>query len=466
MPEAPLYDWDAERALLGAMMLSADAVRAAQGVVNAADFHKAAHGTIFRGIVSLVESGVLVDPVALAASLNGSLEGIGGKGELLKLQAETPASANAGHYAGIIAAHARTRRAQVILAEAHEDLIQGRDWAPRLAELAEATAQPDTADRMVTGIAFMDSQGVEYPTIWGDGDEVLWAAGQSLFITGPTGVGKSTLMIQLVAARLGLQGAVLGYETAMTESRVLYLAMDRPAQILRLFKRRFTDPQDRDALESDLRVWRGPLERDLAQDPGLLTRLAHEACADTVIIDSLKDATAELSTDEAGGGINRALQTALAEGIEVAVLHHQRKGTQGAKPKSIEDMHGNSAFKNGAGSVLLLWGAAGDSEVELVHLKQPVMEVGPLQVIHDHSTGVSTVARKPSDPLQVLKTTPGGATAEMLAQRDSGRDTPTGNQIRKAERKLDALVTKRLALKREGEDGKPARYVALENGSG
>lgn len=465
MAEAPLYDWDAERSLLGAMMLSADA-RVAAAAVTEADFHQPKHATIYRAIVALADTGALVDPVTLAAQLNGSLESVGGKGELAQIQVDTPASANAGAYARIVADHARNRRAQAILAEAHEDIVNGRDWEARLTELSANVAAPAAAERMVTGTAFMDAEGVDYPTIWGQADEVLWAAGQSLFITGPTGVGKSTLMIQLVAARLGLQSDVLGFETAMSKARVLYLAMDRPAQILRLFKRRFTDPQDRDALESDLRVWKGPLERDLAHDPALLTRLAHEADADTVIIDSLKDTTAELSTDEAGGGINRALQTALAEGIEVAVLHHQRKGAQGVKPKSIEDMHGNSAFKNGAGSVLLLWGAAGDSEIELVHLKQPVMEVGPLNIVHDHQRGLTSVARAPSDPLQVLKTTPGGVSAEALAQRDAGRDQPTGNQIRRAERKLDGLVTKHLALKREGEDGRPATYVALvSNGS-
>jgi hypothetical protein len=43
----------------------------------------------------------------------------------------------------------------------------------------------------------------------------------------------------------------------------------------------------------------------------------------------------------------------------------------------------------GAGSVLSLWGNAGDPVVEVTHIKQPAVEVGPWQIVHDHDVGVS-----------------------------------------------------------------------------
>ena len=67
----------------------------------------------------------------------------------------------------------------------------------------------------------------------------------------------------------------------------------------------------------------------------------------------------------------------------------------------------------GAGSVVLLWGSAGDVLVELVHLKQPVAQVGPLRIDHDHNTGVTSVDRGDVDPFTVLCHTPNG-----LAARD------------------------------------------------
>ena len=63
--------------------------------------------------------------------------------------------------------------------------------------------------------------------------------------------------------------------------------------------------------------------------------------ASVVIVDSLKDAAVELPDDEVGALWNRAVQTTLAAGVEVLVLHHQRKGQQGSRPKAIDDVYGS-----------------------------------------------------------------------------------------------------------------------------
>ena len=89
-----------------------------------------------------------------------------------------------------------------------------------------------------------------------------------------------------------------------------------------------------------------------------------------------------------GGNVNRAVQYVVVEGIEVVGLHHQRKGQGGAKPNGLEDVYGSTWLTAGMGSVVLLWGAAGDPNVELRHLKQPVAEVGPLRIEHDQLTGM------------------------------------------------------------------------------
>jgi replicative DNA helicase len=341
----------------------------------------------------------------------------------------------------------------------HEHIVAGRDWTLDVEHLIGLQSDTTTSDRLMSGAAFVSAQPEGHPTVWGDGEEVLWAAGQSLFVVGPPGVGKSTLTTQLVAGRLGLQEKVLGYEVEMTGSKVLYLACDRPTQIAGLFKRLF-GPDDMEALEEGLVVWRGPLEQDVAQHPDLLTRMCQASGCDTLVIDSLKDITTELSTDEAGGGVNRALQMTLAEGIEVLVCHHQKKGQGGAKPKTLEDVHGNSAFRNGAGSVVLLWGAAGDPVVELSHLKQPVAPVGPLSIIHDHASGRSRVEGSPTDPLKVMKQRAGGLTAHDLAAMDCGGD-PSKNETEKARNRLERLVKKSLARRVPGEKGEADRYVAV-----
>jgi hypothetical protein len=89
----------------------------------------------------------------------------------------------------------------------------------------EAAEAIDT--RLVPGGTFILDAPKGVPAVWGDGDQVAWSEGEPLLLVGPAGVGKTTLAGQLVMARLGLLGRVLGMPVVAGE-RVLYLACDRP----------------------------------------------------------------------------------------------------------------------------------------------------------------------------------------------------------------------------------------------
>ena len=109
----PPHNLEAEESLLGAMLLSRDAISvAAEARVEVSDFYKPAHGHIFEAITALNSHGEPADPVTVAEELRraGLLEPIGGKATLQRLQAGTPASANAGHYAQIVSELAVLRR--------------------------------------------------------------------------------------------------------------------------------------------------------------------------------------------------------------------------------------------------------------------------------------------------------------------------------------------------------------------
>jgi replicative DNA helicase len=101
----PPHNLEAEESLLGAMMLSREALTAAvEAHIEGEDFYKPAHGQIFDAAFLLHSRGEPVDPVTVAEELrrSGHLDAIGGRAALLRIQAATPASANAGHYAGIV----------------------------------------------------------------------------------------------------------------------------------------------------------------------------------------------------------------------------------------------------------------------------------------------------------------------------------------------------------------------------
>ncbi len=109
----PPHNLEAEESLLGSMLLSRDAITSAVEIrVDANDFYKPAHGHVFEAIMVLYGQGEAVDPVTVAEELRRAnlLEPLGGKGALLRLQAETPASANASHYAKIVSELALLRR--------------------------------------------------------------------------------------------------------------------------------------------------------------------------------------------------------------------------------------------------------------------------------------------------------------------------------------------------------------------
>lgn len=319
-------------------------------------------------------------------------------------------------------------------------------------------------DCSVDGATFLTTEGAEVPAVWGDSDTVAWSEGEPLFLVGPPGVGKSTVAQQLVLARLGLRdGGLLGMPVAVEPTKVLYLAADRPAQIARSMRRMVT-PEDYPDLGERLQVWRGPLPFDLAQEPQRLTGMARHFGAGTVIIDSLKDVALELVKDDVGARVNLALQHALAEGLQVLVLHHQRKGSAGnPKPRGLDDVYGSRWLTAGAGSVLLLWGTAGDAVIDLEHLKQPAGDIGPLKLFHDHRAGTTTLYEG-IDVYALVKSTRNGMTAKDAARALFSTPEPNRNEIEKARRRLDQLVARDVLVKDEGTSGgegggTPTRYL-------
>jgi replicative DNA helicase len=222
---------------------------------------------------------------------------------------------------------------------------------------------------------------------------------------------------------------------------------------------------DRATLREQLIVWRGPLPFSVVEEPLSLARFASERDVGAVVIDSLKDLALGLSKDEIGGAVNQALQELLAEGIEILALHHQRKEQQGVgnKPNKLADVYGSRWLTAGMGSVILLWGDPGDLVVELRHLKQPAEEIGPLQLLHDHEKG-STSVYEQVDPLDLVKAAGDeGITAERVAAAIFGVEAPSRNQIEKARRRCDRLVHQGLIAKR-GEKPHPVVYVPVNHG--
>ncbi|HHZ84474.1 MAG TPA: replicative DNA helicase, partial [Gammaproteobacteria bacterium] len=109
------FSVEAERAVLGGIMLKKDAWDLVAGVVLEEDFYKKEHKLIFKTIKNLQDLGKPVDLITVQEALegNGDLPGLvnlGGKGYLTQLAKETPSVANIESYAEIIKQRSNLRR--------------------------------------------------------------------------------------------------------------------------------------------------------------------------------------------------------------------------------------------------------------------------------------------------------------------------------------------------------------------
>ncbi|MCM3897864.1 bifunctional DNA primase/polymerase [Gordonia sputi] len=318
------------------------------------------------------------------------------------------------------------------------------------------------AERALDGMAFLTEAAAEKP-LWGLDDRVLWAPGEGLMICGPQGVGKSTIVQQLVLARLGLMPAEFcGLPVVVDKRPILYLAMDRPPQIRRSLNR-MVDVTDEDVaaiLKRQLVVWKGPPPVNAAEAPEVFAQWVamHGRDPGLVIVDSLKDLASGLSDDAVGSGINTAMQTILANGTEFIDLHHLRKATaDNRKPDKLADVYGSTWLTSGLGSVVLVWGDAGASRVELSHLKQPMAPVGPLMVEHAHGHGQSTAHDPEALVLQLaIDAGAGGITesAAVLGVYEATDDDPEYRAKKKrVRRRLDKLTKEGHLVYMPGEKG-------------
>jgi replicative DNA helicase len=325
-------------------------------------------------------------------------------------------------------------------------------------------AKAGGVSRLVNGASFALDAPTHIPPVWGSGQEVLWAQGEPLMICAPQGVGKTTLAQNLTLARIGSASDldVLGYAvTPDRDRRVLCIAADRPSQIARSM-RRMVSERDRRALAERLIVWRGPLPFDLTSEPDQLLAMVESAGAGTLVIDSLKDVAMPLSEDRVGAAVNIAIQKVIAAGVEVCTLHHQRKAqADNKRPAMLSDVYGSTWLTSGHGSVVLLWGQPGDPVVELVHLKQPGEQVGPLELVHDHIAGTIGVRERPTIA-QILSDAAEDVTVADAAMLLWGPG-PSRNDIEKTRRKLDGAVKSGLAERVNGAGPREAvRYSVID----
>jgi replicative DNA helicase len=111
MDKVPPQNTDAERSLLGSMLLDKDAVVNVSGWLKPHHFYDGRHAKIYENIVHLFENGLPIDVVTISDRLKKEkeLKKIGGRAYLAELASSVPTAAHAEEYANIVKESA-TRR--------------------------------------------------------------------------------------------------------------------------------------------------------------------------------------------------------------------------------------------------------------------------------------------------------------------------------------------------------------------
>jgi replicative DNA helicase len=128
---------EAEESLIGAMLLSSEAVSIAYETVQPEDFYRPLHGQIFGAIMALTHAGEPIDYVTVQAKLQERGAVAIELAVLSSLQMNTPSAANAQHYAEIVRDKAQQRRLIAVGGEIVDDSYVATDDVVGLIDEAE-----------------------------------------------------------------------------------------------------------------------------------------------------------------------------------------------------------------------------------------------------------------------------------------------------------------------------------------
>jgi replicative DNA helicase len=226
----PPHDLEAERAVLGALLLDAEAFTAIVEL-SPGDFYHPGHGLIFETLRDLRARGATTDVVTIAAELRqrNRLNAVGGLKYLGELTDAVASVQNVGAYAGIVASHALRRR-EIEATESAAHKLRNHEppetvWVELSRAFAAnaargegaATVGRDLDELFSTALARSSGREPALATPWPALDRLLGGSGLwpgMYVLVGSTGAGKSQWAVQLAthAARAGRRTLYLALE--------------------------------------------------------------------------------------------------------------------------------------------------------------------------------------------------------------------------------------------------------------
>jgi replicative DNA helicase len=227
MDRVPPHDVEAEIAVLGSMLLDAEAAGRVVSILRPEHFYRGPHADVYRVLTDLYDANRAIDIVLLREELQkrGMLEKIGGPGFLSRVLASVPTAANAEHYARIVQEHGLRRQVIRAANEIEREAYEASRDGGELVDFAESQFF-DLDDRSRSGEAThirdvltetfqkIDAlQGQEgritgVPTGFYDLDDMTSGlqGGELIVVAGRPSMGKTTFCLNVVEHAATLEG--------------------------------------------------------------------------------------------------------------------------------------------------------------------------------------------------------------------------------------------------------------------
>lgn len=153
--ERPLpHNLDAERSVLGAILLDNHALYAALELLRPEDFFLEQHQRLFHRMIALAERQLAIDPVTLAEELerNGELQAAGGTAYLAQLMDGVPRTSHVEHYARIVKEKSLLRHLIRVTDAIQQQALEADQQADEVLDRAESLIFQLAEDRVRSGL--------------------------------------------------------------------------------------------------------------------------------------------------------------------------------------------------------------------------------------------------------------------------------------------------------------------------
>lgn len=419
------YSLDAEKAVLGAVLISPKLWPSVSSELTDGDFYRGAHRLIFNTLADLSRRSAVVDTLTVvdALRLSGGLDEVGGPAYVSGLTDGIPSSANVGAYVRIVKEKARLRALAAIghslavsaneradlgstlLAEEAMRSLIGLDTGERRDVVRSKRAVDDYIETMILG-----EQKAPVTTGFIDLDRLIggFMAGELVILAARPSVGKTALALEAARMIARAESTVMMFSLEMSmraiTSRLISIESGVPASAIE----RGDATVDQLGLVSDAhqRMVDVPLyfqcsARTPTEVEGWCRRIRQESGRlDCVLVDYLQllapDHRGREASDDVAS-ISRALKLmAVRLNAVVIALSQLNRASEARRDKRphISDLRGSGALEQDADMALLLFREEmytktvdNTGVAEVIVAKNRNGKTGTVKLAFDHRVG-------------------------------------------------------------------------------